>query len=254
MNTSSSEGAQGSSSSSSPANTGSGSGASSNKISDVATASASLVPAAQSCLDTCSTRVKLNDFWHKKIQFYFNEILDFDNDGRVSSRDVNGFIEMYKHMKNLRSDSHELEKFSKFLKVWIETIMSLSGKRPGYSADRVDTSISVDDFLKYCEHIRLELVGQTVWPPSLHYMSDYIDALFNILDIDNDGLISKKDFLSSYENIEDLKSREQSWHILCERSGIRHLDKKAFNELCIEFIVSTSPKDRGNWIFGTFPY
>ena len=103
-------------------------------------------------------------------------------------------------------------------------------------------------------HIRLELLGQTTWPGSLHYMSDYIDALFNILDLDNDGVISKKDFLSSYESIEDLKSREQSWQLLCERGGMRGLDKKAFNELCIEFIVSTNPHDRGNWIFGTFPY
>ena len=196
----------------------------------------------------------LNDFWNKKIKFYFNEILDFDSDGRVSSRDVNGFMEMYKHMKNLKSDSPELSKFAKFLKLWIEKIMSLVGKMPGYSADRTETSISVDDFLKYCEHIRQSLIGQSTWPASLSYMSDYIDALFHILDLDNDGLISKMDFLSSYENIEDLKSREQSWHVLCEKTNISTLDKKAFDELCIEFIVSTNPKDRGNWIFGTFPY
>jgi hypothetical protein len=205
--------------------------------------------------DQPSDSARVNDFWRKKIKFYFNEILDFDSDGRVSSRDVNGFIEMYKHMKGLRSDSREIEKFAKFLKVWIESIMTLSGKRPGYSADRSETSISVDDFLKYCEHIRLDLVGQSQWPPSLHYMSDYIDALFNILDIDNDGLVSKKDFLSSYENVDDLRSREQSWNILCERNVLlKHLDKKAFNELCIEFIVSTNPRERGNWIFGTFAY
>jgi hypothetical protein len=104
---------------------------------------------------------------------------------------VNGFIEMYKHMKNLRNDSPELRQFAHFLHVWVDTILNMCGKKPGRSLDRNETSISVDDFLKYCEYIREQLMGHTTWPPALSYMSDYIDALFNILDLDNDGLISK---------------------------------------------------------------
>lgn len=214
-------------------------------------------PDASSVTSKSNTAVaeKTNEFWSKKIRFYFNEILDFDSDGRVSSRDVNGFIEMYKHMKGLRYDSPELEKFAKFLKIWIEKILTLSGKRPGYSADRTETSISVDDFLKYCETVRRELIAnQLTWPASLGYMSDYIDALFAILDHDNDGFISKKDFLSSYENMDDLKSREVSWSLLCEKNNISQLDKKAFSDLCIEFIVSVNSKERGNYIFGTFAH
>lgn len=194
--------------------------------------------------------MEINDFWKKKIYFYFTEILDFDNDGRVSSKDVTGFKEMYKYMKNLKHDSPELDKFSKFLNVWINNILSVTNKKTGGH----ETSITLEDFRKYCEKIRVDLIGRKTWPSSLSYMSDYIDALFNILDTDNDKYISKKDFLSNSANAEDLKSREKSWSLICDKEENKKIDKRFFNELCIEFLVSTNPKDRGNWIFGTFRY
>ncbi|RNA10732.1 calcium sensor EFh [Brachionus plicatilis] len=194
--------------------------------------------------------MEINDFWKKKIHFYFTEILDFDNDGRVSSKDVTGFKEMYKYMKKLKHDSPELDKFSKFLNVWISNILTVTNKKTGGH----ETSITQEDFRKYCEKIRVDLIGRKTWPSSLSYMSDYIDALFNILDTDNDKYISKKDFLSNSANAEDLKSREISWSFICDKDDHKKIDKKFFNELCIEFLVSTNPKDRGNWIFGTFRY
>lgn len=192
--------------------------------------------------------MEVNDFWKKKISFYFTEILDFDSDGHVSSKDVEGFIEMYKHMKQLKKDSPELDKFSKFLNVWIDNILRLTNKKTD------ETFITLEDFMKYCENIRVELAGHKTWPASLSYMSDYIEALFNILDSDNDHFISKNDFLSNSASLEDLQSREQSWNMLCDKDSTKKIDVAFFNELCIEFLVSTNPTERGNWIFGTFNY
>ncbi|CAF1077507.1 unnamed protein product [Brachionus calyciflorus] len=194
--------------------------------------------------------MEVNDFWKKKIHFYFTEILDFDNDGRVSSKDVAGFKEMYKYMKKLKQDSPELDRFSKFLNVWINNILAITNKKTGGH----ETSITPEDFRKYCEKIRVELVGRKTWPSSLSYMSDYIEALFSILDTDNDRSISKKDFLSNSANAEDHKSREVSWALITDKDDNKKIDIRFFNELCIEFLVSTNPKDRGNWIFGTFRY
>lgn len=194
--------------------------------------------------------MEVNDFWRTKVHFYFTEILDFDSDGHVSSKDVEAFKDMYKYIKNLDHDSPELEKFSRFLNIWIDNILSMSEK----FGEKSHATISIDDFMKYCETIRGELIGRTTWPSSLHYMSDYIEALFNILDIDNDGQISKQDFLSNSASAEDLNSREQSWKYICKNDDSAKLDKKTFDQLCIEFLVSTNPTDPGNWIFGTFHY
>lgn len=192
--------------------------------------------------------MEVNDFWKRKISFYFVEILDFDGDNRLGSKDVEGFKEMYKRMKNLTHDSPDLEKFSKFLNIWINKIYELTDKK----SDQSEISVSLEEFMIYCEKLRLELTGKTTWPDSLGYMSDYIEALYKILDTDNDGIISRADYLSNSVNHDDRLSREHCWNYLCENDQSRDIDKKAFNQFCIEFLTSLDPKDRGNWIFGSF--
>lgn len=204
---------------------------------------------------------EVNDFWRSKVRFYFTEILDFDSDGHVSSKDVDAFKDMYKYIKNLQHDSPELERFSRFLNIWIQNILSITNENNSAAAVQnhtakppTETTISLGDFTKYCESIRRELTGRVTWPASLDYMSHYIDALFHILDTDNDGFISKEDFLSNYASPEDYTSRMASWEILASKDPNYRLEKKRFDQLCIEFLVSTNPDDPGNWIFGTFTH
>lgn len=186
---------------------------------------------------------EINEFWQRKVKFYFNEVLDYDNDGHLNKNDVETFKELYKHMRNLKQNSPELEKFSKFLNIWIESIVEFSKTQTH--------SIDFDDFYKYCLHIRSQLLGKKSWPASLHYMSDYIDALFNIFDSDGDGHVSKQDFFNSYANVDDQSTREKCWQLLWGNENEK-IDKKVFEELCLEFLVSTNPNDKGNWIFGIF--
>jgi Ca2+-binding EF-hand superfamily protein len=187
--------------------------------------------------------LEINEFWKRKVKFYFNEVLDYDQDGQLNRKDVETFKELYKHMRNLKQNSAELEKFSKFLTIWIDSIVEFSKTSNG--------SIDFEDFYKYCLHIRSQLIGKKSWPTSLHFMSDYIDALFNIFDSDGDGHVSKQDFFNSYANVDDQNTREKCWQMLW---GIdtEKIDKKVFEELCLEFLVSTNPNDRGNWIFGIY--
>lgn len=197
---------------------------------------------------------EVNEFWRAKVRFYFTEILDFDSDGHVSSKDVDAFKDMYKYIKNLEHDSPELERFSRFLNIWIENILAITNQSSDHANRPAETTIALVDFTKYCESIRRELIGRNTWPSTLNYMSDYIDALFNILDTDNDGVISKEDFLSNYASADDYTSRLASWEIISNKDASYSLDKKRFDQLCIEFLVSTNPEDAGNWIFGTFVY
>lgn len=188
---------------------------------------------------------EINEFWQKKVKFYFNEVLDYDNDGLLNKNDVETFKELYKQMRNLKHNSPELEKFSKFLNLWIESIVAFAGNPQSGSID-------CDAFYKYCLHIRAQLIGKKTWPKELHFMSDYIDALFNIFDSDADGFISKQDFFNSYANVDEQSTREKCWQMLWGKPETEKIDKRIFEQLCLEFLVSTNPSDKGNWIFGIF--
>ena len=65
----------------------------------------------------------VNDFWKRKINFYFYEVLDANNDGIVNSKDLEIFKLMYKKMKHLSQDSPVLVRFCHFLDTWFKAIM-----------------------------------------------------------------------------------------------------------------------------------
>jgi hypothetical protein len=93
-------------------------------------------------------------------------------------------------------------------------------------------------------------------PDSLKYLKDYLYALFHILDVDCDGIISKMDYIKAYSDFEDAFEREKYWAYLSQSDNDDsfQMDKKLFEKLCIEFLVSTNPSDRGNYLFGFFEY
>jgi hypothetical protein len=237
--------------------------------------------------------------------------LDLNGDGYFDSHDIESCKEVYKHVRKVKPDSAEFEKFSKFLNKWLNVIKELTQRERAYreqwlaaaiaahqkemekkakeakeaaaanaSKDKeakekdakekkedkeklkqleeqqkpkIDPNlITIDDFYKFMEYIRSKFENKKQFPKSLSYMEDYAEALFNLLDLDHDGYITKKDFLAEYLNAEDLKSREKAWTLITEKDESKKFDKKQFEELVVEFLVSSSAKDRGNWIFGYF--
>lgn len=197
-----------------------------------------------------STIAPVNDFWRKKINFYFHEVLDVNNDGIVNHLDLEIFKTLYKQMKHLSADSPVLVRFCEFLDTWFKAIM-LADQKSGKEA-----CITAQEFSAYCELVRKELYGRKHLPDALQYMKDYIDALFHILDVDCDGFITKNDYVVAYAEFEDEQSREQYWKKICECAQVPpndyKIDKSVFIEFCIEFLVSTSPNEKGNWLFGVF--
>ncbi len=95
--------------------------------------------------------------------------------------------------------------------------------------------------------------GYKTVPDSLNYIKDYINALFHLLDADGDGFISKNDYIVAYSDFEDADDRELYWSKICPvNTDNAKIDQNEFIELCIEFLCSSNPNDRGNWIFGVF--
>ena len=80
---------------------------------------------------------KNEDFWHRKMKFYFNEVLDVNSDGVVNETDMEMFILIFKKMKNIHSeDSQMFINFKNFLNTWFTAIM-----RGDKNSDR---SITID--------------------------------------------------------------------------------------------------------------
>lgn len=109
------------------------------------------------------------------------------------------------------------------------------------------------EFIAYAQQLKSQLGGRKTIPDSLNYIQDYVDALFQLLDADGDGYISKNDYVVAYSDFEDAKDREGYWARMNPGNADRaKLDKNQFIELCIEFLTSSNPNDKGNWLFGIF--
>lgn len=198
-----------------------------------------------------------NDFWKKKIAFYFNDILDTNSDGKINIADISNFKEMYKIMKGLKQDSPQLTSFCEFLDKWMHAITDFrktsGGPAPAPAEPgkpSTDDDISLDDFTKYCDDLRVKLLKESNWPASSH-MKEYVSALFTILDSNNDGFIDRNDFLANSTSQDDFVSRQAGWKIIAKADDFK-LNKDAFDNLCKEFVVSVNSTDPGNWIFGVF--
>ena len=184
----------------------------------------------------------VNSFWEKKISFYFIDILDIDNDGKVNANDILSFKEMYRHMKGFDIDSAQYKSFSNFLDSWKNAITHNSP---------ID-EITIEQFHAYCKNLREDLLKENKWPAS-SLMKEYVDALFAILDTNNDNLICKEDYLLNSANAEDYAARQTSWSLISKSDNFK-IDKETFDKLCKEFLTSTNPEEPGNWIFGLFEY
>ena len=189
-------------------------------------------------------------FWLKKVSFYFDGILDTDRDGKLNTKDLTYFKEFYKTCKNLKSSSPEYEKFSKFLNIWIGSMMQSVNKAKSDG----ENFVTGEEFRLYSNKLRAEIAPKKALPANLSFMNDYGEALFAILDHDDDGYISKSDFLANAGTPEDLKCREKSWSLMSDKNDNVKIDKKLFNEYFIQFLTSSNPSDRGNWIFGYFEH
>ncbi len=59
-----------------------------------------------------------NDFWRIKITYYFNEILDCNDDGKVNADDIKIIINFYRDIKRLSEKGSRYNNFKNFIEKW----------------------------------------------------------------------------------------------------------------------------------------
>lgn len=65
-----------------------------------------------------------NDFWKIKIKYYFNEILDCNDDEKVSAEDIKIIQDFYKEIKKLKETDKKLVSFVNFLDKWKSNLLA----------------------------------------------------------------------------------------------------------------------------------
>ncbi len=59
-----------------------------------------------------------NDFWRIKITYYFNEILDCNDDLKVNNEDIKTIVSFYKEIKRLSEKGSRYNNFKNFIEKW----------------------------------------------------------------------------------------------------------------------------------------
>lgn len=169
---------------------------------------------------------------------YFN-VLDYNGDGILEKQD---FVNVADRLAELRGyeegSSRHTAVRQEILRMWTNA-RALSGKEG-------KAKITLDDWLAHEEKV----IDSNVLIHS--YVQGIARAIFDILDADNDGVISEEEYLKFFQSFRgDQEDGELAFEKL-DHEDKGHLTRKEFLEAATEFHLSDDPDARGNWLFGPY--
>lgn len=169
---------------------------------------------------------------------YFN-VLDYNNDGVLEKQD---FLEIADRLSDMRgyeegSAQHTAVR-QEILRIWTNA-RALSGQEN-------KTRIRLEDWLAHEEKV----INSDVLVRS--YVQGIAQAVFDILDADNDHKISEDEYLKFFRAFRgDPENGKTAFEKLdAEEKGF--LTRKEFLDVVTEFHMSDDPEARGNWLFGPY--
>lgn len=175
----------------------------------------------------------------KAKQVHYFNVLDYNGDGILEKQD---FINVADRLAELRGyeegSSRHTAVRQEILRMWTNA-RALSGKEG-------KAKITLEDWLAHEEKV----IDSNVLIHS--YVQGIARAIFDILDADNDGVISEDEYLKFFRSFRgDVEDAEVAFEKLDhEEKG--HLTRKEFLEAVTEFHLSDDPDARGNWLFGPY--
>lgn len=175
----------------------------------------------------------------KAKQVHYFNVLDYNDDGILEKQD---FVNVADRLADLRGyeegSSRHTAVRQEILRMWTNA-RALSGKEG-------KAKITLDDWLAHEEKV----IDSNVLIHS--YVQGIARAIFDILDADNDGVISEEEYLKFFRSFRgDVEDGELAFEKL-DQDGNGHLTRKEFLEAVTEFHLSDDPDARGNWLFGPY--
>jgi Ca2+-binding EF-hand superfamily protein len=175
----------------------------------------------------------------KAKQVHYFNVLDYNGDGVLEKQDFVNIADRLADMRDYEEgSSRHTAVRQEILRMWTNA-RALSGKEG-------QAQITLDDWLAHEQKV----LDSNVLIHS--YVQGIARAIFDILDEDNDGVISKKEYLKFFRSFRgDDEDAEMAFQKLDEADN-GYLTRKSFLEAVTEFHLSDDPEARGNWLFGPY--
>lgn len=175
----------------------------------------------------------------KAKQVHYFNVLDYNDDGVLEKQD---FLDIADRLAGMRQyeqgSSHHTAVRQEILRIWTNA-RALSGQEN-------KTQITLDDWLAHEEKV----INSDILVRS--YVQGIAQAIFDILDADNDHRISQDEYLKFFRAFRgDPEEGKEAFRKL-DADGKGHLTRKEFLKVVTEFHTSDDPEARGNWLFGPY--
>jgi len=180
----------------------------------------------------------MTDLQKAKQIHYFN-VLDYNDDGVLEKEDFLKIADRIADMRDYEEDgSRHTAVRQEILRMWTNA-RALSGKKER-------SQVTLDDWLAHEQKV---LDSEVL----IHsYVRGIARAIFDILDADNDGVISEEEYLQFFRAFRgDPKDGKVAFDKL-DADDNGHLTRQEFLEAVTEFHLSDDPDARGNWLFGPY--
>jgi Ca2+-binding EF-hand superfamily protein len=175
----------------------------------------------------------------KAKQVHYFNVLDYNNDGLLEKQDFINIADRIAEMRGYEDGSARHSAVRKeILRIWTNA-RALSGAEE-------KAQVTLEDWLAH----EKKVLDSNVLIHS--YVQGIARAIFDILDADNDGVISEEEYLQFFRAFRgDVESGNQAFEKLDE-NGDGRLTRQEFLEAVTEFHLSDDPDARGNWLFGPY--
>jgi len=175
----------------------------------------------------------------KAKQVHFFTVLDVDDDGLLEKQDFIDVADRIAEMREYEDGSARHSAVRKeILRMWTNA-RALSGAEE-------KAQITLDDWLAHEEKV----LDSNVLVHS--YVQGIAQAIFDMLDADNDGVISEKEYLQFYRAFRGEEREGSRAFQKLDENGDGHLARDEFLEAVTQFHLSDDPDARGNWLFGPY--
>jgi len=175
----------------------------------------------------------------KAKQVHYFNVLDYNDDGLLEKQDFVDVADRIAEMRDYEPGSSRHSAVRKeILRIWTNA-RALSGAEN-------KTQITLEDWLAHEEKV----LGSNVLIRS--YVQGIARAVFDILDADNDGVISEEEYLQFFRAF---RGEEENGHRAFQKldeNDDGRLTRQEFLEAVTQFHLSDEPDARGNWLFGPF--
>jgi len=180
----------------------------------------------------------LTDLQETKLTRYFH-VLDHNGDGFLEKKDILEVADNLAKIRNLEEGSSTYEEVQMEMKqIWTQ-VRTL--------ADVEDESrITLDEWLAHEEKVvQSEELLRT-------YMQSIAETVFEILDFNDNGRISEKEYINAIEAFGASREEGKMAFEKLDADNSGHLTWDQFLEAVKQFHLSDDPEARGNWLFGPY--